>query len=119
MKSILTMMMCFLPFAASCLDFEVKFDDQELRISRWRLEEHEEVGFHSDDFPAIVYALQGGIITRVAKDGSTKNVSFPTKQIVWRPADPSEHRSINPLDTPLEAMMIEFKDAAKNELIQE
>jgi hypothetical protein len=98
-------------FSVACfaLDYKIVFENEEMRVSRWKIAPHEEVGLHSDEYPAGVYALQSGVIIRVEKDGHTENVNFPAGQVVSRSADPREHISINPLDTPLEALMVEFK----------
>jgi hypothetical protein len=100
-----------LPLTAQTIEFEVQLENDEVRVSKWKLQPGEEVGLHRDEYPAVVFALQGGTITRFEPDGSTRDVIFPTGVAVYREVDPIDqfHRSINSSETAIEAVMIEIK----------
>ncbi len=93
------------------MEYQIQFENEELRVSKWKLMPGEGVGLHRDEYPAAVYALQGGTIRRLEADGSTTDVTFPTGVVIKRDVDPLEelHSSLNKSDHPIEALMVEFK----------
>lgn len=93
------------------MEFEILFENEKLRVSRFKLEAGEEVGLHYDENPATVTAYQGGIITRLENDGTEREVHFPTAVATFRPAEPKEmtHRSINRGSAPVAAIIVEVK----------
>lgn len=96
------------------MEFEILKDTDQVRVSRWKVEAGEEVGLHRDKQPAIVIVIQGGTITRLEPDGTTTEVHFPQGVAVNRPVDrfAEPHRSINNGASPVEAIMVEFKQSA-------
>lgn len=118
MKSFLLIVLGLMPLAAQAVEYEIQFENEEVRVSKWKLMPGETVGLHRDEYAAVVFALEGGTIRRLEADGSTTDVVFPKGKATYRPVDSSEalHRSVNVSDTPIEAISVEMKTPSKPKL---
>lgn len=98
-------------FKGNALEFKVLLDNAETMVAWAKIDAHEEIGLHRDEYPEVVIALKGGTITRLEADGSTTDVVFPNNVAVYRPADPINelHRSVNNGNDPVELIIILFK----------
>lgn len=111
MKKILVIMICFLSFQIEALEYEQKFENDQISIGKAIMAPHEEIGFHRDVNPQVVIALKGGTVTRLEADGKKVDVNFPTGQAVYRESDPEneQHRSVNNSSEPIELLIIQLK----------
>jgi len=71
----------------------------------------EEIGLHYDEYPQVVIALSGGILTRLEANGSQTQVEFPTNTPVFRPAETPDkmHKTLNATSAPIELTIIQLK----------
>lgn len=111
MKQLIACLICLAPLASQSLEYEIQVDNESVTVARIKMLPEEEIEPHSDLYPQVVVALQGGVITRHEADGSTNEVSFPTGQAVFRLPDfPGQlHRSINHSSAPVELIIIQLK----------
>ncbi len=95
------------------MECEAQFENDQVCCMRVKIMPGEEIGLHRDDYPAIVVALKGGIITRLEANGMQTNVTFPTGIAVFRPEDPyiELHRSVNKGSEAVELVVIQLKAA--------
>lgn len=93
------------------MEYQVLFENEKVCVSRVKLMAGEEVGLHRDEYPAVVIALQGGVITRLEADGTMTDVEFPKNVPVYRSTDPvgELHRSVNKSDEPIELIITHIK----------
>lgn len=100
------------------LEYEIQLENDSVSVARVKILPHEEIGLHRDANPQVVIALQGGVITRLEADGSTKDVNFPTGQAVFKDIDPPDqlHKSINHSAAPVELIIIQLKNQSKDRL---
>lgn len=111
MRQQLLFALASVPFFIHSLDYEMQSETKELKISKIKLSSKEEVGLHRDEFPRMVYAIQGGDVKRIHEDGSSDIVHFPTGQTIFLEADPigKLHKGINISDNELEILVVELK----------
>ncbi|MBS0603544.1 MAG: hypothetical protein JSS60_00740 [Verrucomicrobia bacterium] len=114
MKKALVFIGALAPFALHSLEFDMQFENEQVRVSKIVMAAKEEVGLHRDELPRVVIGLKGGTVRRMEQDGSTRDVHFPTGSAVFLEADPEGemHRGVNVSDTELEVMIIELKGKA-------
>lgn len=100
------------------IQYEVTLDNHLVHIAKVRIEPKEEIGLHYDQYPQIIFALKGGIITRLESDGSTVDVTFPTGQMIYRPAESPDkmHKSINNQSEDIEFFLIQIKNNPEKSL---
>lgn len=111
MKYIILGIVCFFSFDIHALEYEIQLEKESVSVARAKIMPKEEIGLHRDAYPQVVFALQGGIITRLESDGSTTDVHFPTGRTVFREIDPPDrlHKSVNNSSTPVELIIIQLK----------
>ncbi len=116
MRKIMAIIACLISFQIQALEYNQLFENDQICIAKAKMLPHEEVGLHRDVYPAVVIALQGGIVTRLEVDGRVTDVNFPTGVAIFREADPENelHRSVNRSDDPLELMIVQFKNSLKD-----
>ncbi len=102
---------CALCSVAHAFEYEIQFEDERVIVSKVVLEPREEIGFHRDAYPQIVYPVRGGRITRIEADGSLVDVDFPTGKSVYRKADPEDilHKSISRSDEQIELIIVQLR----------
>jgi quercetin dioxygenase-like cupin family protein len=105
------LLFCLLSCALFSHEYKVEVDNEEFSIVKVVIFPHEEVGDHRDDYPKIVIAIQGGVLTRLAPDGEERDIAFPTGVAVYRPVDPpgEMHRVVNRSDETIELLLIRLK----------
>lgn len=93
------------------IEYEKQFENDRVIIARVKIAPGEVIPEHYDKLPAVVTALQGGVITRLEADGSTIDVEFPTGKGIYRPSEPEikKHKSINNGNQPIELIIVELK----------
>ncbi|HSX27022.1 MAG TPA: hypothetical protein VLE89_08485 [Chlamydiales bacterium] len=93
------------------VESEMQFENEQVRVFKVKIEAHEELGLHRDEFPQVVVALRGGTMTRIEGDGSMVDVEFPKGEAVFRDADPvgQLHRSVNGTCKPMELVIVQLK----------
>lgn len=71
----------------------------------------EEIGLHYDEYPQVVIAINGGILTRLEADGSQTPVEFPTNTPVFRTAEAPDkmHKTLNATALPIELIIMQLK----------
>ncbi len=113
MKYFLFGLLSLLTVQLQALEFEVQLDNEQVTVVRVKVMPNEEIGLHRDEYPQVVYALQGGVITRLEADGSTTDVEFPTGQAVYREIDPpgEQHSAINNCSHPVEIISVRIKQS--------
>ena len=103
----------FLAFVLSlqALEYEVQFENNQIIVSRAKIEANEEIGLHRDEIPSLVVATKGGVLTRIEADGSENAVAFPTGTTVYRDVDPvgEFHRTQNRTSEAIELIIIQLK----------
>ncbi len=99
------------PLLLQAIDYEVQSENEQIRVSKIKLAAKEEVGLHRDEFPRMVFCIQGGSVQQVFEDGSTNIVEFPTGQTIFLEPSPAGvmHRGINISDNELEILVVELK----------
>ncbi len=111
-KNLWLVMLClFTPFVAQTVEFEVQFENEEIRVYRFKIEAGEEIGLHRNEYPRVIFAIQGGTITRFEQDGSVNHVICPTGKSFFVEADPKDqfHCSLNSSENAIEAIVFEMK----------
>ncbi len=111
MKYILLAVSClFLP-RIHALEYIKQFENDNVCVSYIKIMAQEEIGLHYDQYPQMVKALAGGIVTRLEADGSTTEVDFPTGTWVFRPAETPDkmHKSVNATSKPIELIIVQLK----------
>ena len=88
MKYFLLGLISLLSFDIQALEYEIQLENESVSVARAKIMPNEEIGLHRDAYPQVVFALQGGIITRLEADGSTTDVNFPTGRAIFREIDP-------------------------------
>lgn len=111
MKAILFGLIVFAASTVQALEYEMQLENDSVSVARVKIFPYEEIGLHRDEFPQVVVAIQGGVITRLEADGSSNDVHFPTGKAVFRDIDPPDqlHKSVNQFSTPVELMIIQLK----------
>jgi hypothetical protein len=111
LKTLLLGLACFFTLNMQAMEYEVHFQNEHLSAIHAKILPHEEIGLHRDEYPQVVVALKGGVITRLEANGTTTEVSFPTHHAIYRPMDPPDefHRSVNNSDEPVELIIIQLK----------
>lgn len=111
MRNVLSVALIFFPWLIQSLEHELQFENDDVRVSRVVLGGKEEVGLHRDEHPHVVIALRGGSVMRLEQDGSTNEVHFPTRGVVFREVDPvgQLHSTVNLSDNPIEIIVVELK----------
>lgn len=112
-RSLFAITACLLPFVVQGMDYEIQLENEEVRVSKWKIMPGEEIGLHRNEYPRVVFATQGGTMMRIEEDGSTNELIFPGGVAVFLNADPIDqlHRGVNSSETPIEAFMVEIKKA--------
>lgn len=112
MRKYFLLLLCLISFKAQAFEHEIQIDNDDVCVAHIIIMPYEEIGWHRDTYPAVVYALQGGIITRLEADGSMTQVHLPTGQAIFRAADPPGelHKSVNNSSTPIEVIAIQLKN---------
>lgn len=102
---------CFLTFEMQALEYQIQFENDQVRVAKVKILGHEEIGFHRDAYPQVIVATLGGTITRLESDGRAIDVVFPTGASVFKAADPEGelHRSVNNTDDPVELVVVQLK----------
>jgi acetyl esterase/lipase len=88
--------------------FAVEMDNPQVRVLRARYSARDSGPPHRHDLPRVVVTLTEQGIRFVMPDGSTREVRNPAGQTTFAP-DAAEHSEVNLLDTPFEAVLVEFK----------
>lgn len=98
-------------FSLQALEFEVQFENSQIRVCRAKIEANEEVGLHRDELPSLVTAIKGGVLIRIEADGSENIAAFPTGITIFRDADPVNiyHRTQNRSNEPIELIIVQLK----------
>ena len=111
MKKILIAPFLALSLNANAMESEVRFENDQVRIIGVKIQAHEEIGLHRDEYPHVVMSIKGGTITRFEADGSKTEVHFPKGEAVFREADPAGemHSSANNTCKPIELVIVELK----------
>lgn len=111
MKNIFFGLLCLTSFTVQALEFEQQFENEQISVSKVKIESHEEIGLHRDAYPQVVIALKGGTITRLEADGRKVDVQFPTGVAVTREADPKDalHKSVNNSSEAVDLIIIQLK----------
>lgn len=93
------------------LEYQVQFENENVSVVKVVVSPHEKTPLHRDEFPHLVVALKGGVMTRLEADGRTVEVEFPTGVPVYRPIDPvgELHRSVNHSDEFVELIIVYLK----------
>ena len=114
MKSILLGLACLASASIQALEYEVQFENDQICVTKAKIQPHEEIGLHRDVHPSVVIALKGGTITRLEADGRTTEVQLPTGVAVIRAADPKDelHKSVNNSSEPVELIIIQLKNSS-------
>ena len=114
MKSLLLGLTCLIALQAHAFECETQFENEQICVTKVKIEAKEEIGLHRDAYPHVVIALKGGTITRLEADGRTIDVQFPTGVTVTRDPDPKNelHGSINHSSEAIELVVIQLKDNA-------
>ncbi|MDP1836312.1 MAG: hypothetical protein Q8K75_10365 [Chlamydiales bacterium] len=103
-----------LPICGYSIEHTIVFENQSICLSKFKLDPRETTGFHRDEYPHIVIAIQGGTIKRFEPDGTSSEIPLPTGEAVFRPIDPylEGHNSVNLSDDVLEAYIIQIKNSS-------
>lgn len=103
---------CLVFLNAQALEYAPQFENDQISVSRVKIEPHEEIGLHRDAYPQIVIASKGGTITRMEADGQSWDVHFPTGVAVFRKPDPENemHKSMNKSSEPIELLIVQMKN---------
>jgi hypothetical protein len=111
MKSVALLAACLYAANIHSIEYEVKFENDLVHVSKAKVMPNEEIGAHRDELPRVVIALQGGTITRLEADGTTNDVKFPTGEPVFLEMDPPNelHKAVNNSDSPVELIVIQLK----------
>ncbi len=111
MKNILLAICLLVVGKAFALEYEVLLENDLVTVCRVKIMPQEEIGLHYDQYPQVVVARQGGVITRLEQDGSTTDVEFPTDVPVYRPAETADkiHKSVNNQPGPIELIITQIK----------
>ena len=62
------------------MEYEPLFENEQINVAKVKVQAGEEIGLHRDAYPQVVFALKGGIITRLEADGRKVDVHSPTGQ---------------------------------------
>lgn len=97
--------------SASAVEAEVQVDNDRVTVLKIRVEAHEEIDSHRDEYPQILFSAKGGTITRLEADGSKTEVTLPKGVAVFREADPPGqlHKSINNSCKPIDMISVQLK----------
>ncbi len=111
MKYALFAAFSLMAFNVYALEYELQFENNQVRVARVKVMTEEVLDLHRDELPQVVIALHGGTITRLESNGTTTDVHFPTGVAVFREADPPGelHRSVNHSTEPVELITIQLK----------
>lgn len=111
MKLYISLICILLTSICYSFDYEVRFENENVRIEWAYVYPYEEIELHRDDYQHLVIAVQGGTITRIEEDGTIELVDFPTGMLVVRQIDPpgQYHRSYNDSPNPVELTIIQIK----------
>jgi hypothetical protein len=102
-------------FLFSCrsyaLEYVKQLENEKVCVSYFKIMPQEETGLHYDEYPQLVIALEGGIITRLEADGTTTPVEFPTNVPIFRPSETADkmHKSINATSKPIVLIIVQLK----------
>jgi hypothetical protein len=90
-----------------------QLENDKVSVAYVKIYPQEEIGLHYDEYPQVVIALTGGIVTRLEADGSTTKVEFPTGQAVFRPSESADkmHKSLNETSMPIELIIVQLKNS--------
>jgi uncharacterized RmlC-like cupin family protein len=88
-------------------DYKVEFENNQVRIVRVRIPAKNQTPLHEHVLNRVVVYLtdQNSLIT--APDGKTETAQHKAGEASW--GGPAKHREQNRLDTPFEAIVVEFK----------
>lgn len=113
MKKLLVCAAFLLSFCLHAIEYEVQLENNQVQVARVKIMPYEEIGLHRDEYPGVILALQGGVITRLEANGTKTDVSFPTGIAVFRDADPSNelHKSVNQSANPVELIIIQLRNS--------
>lgn len=109
MRNFLFAAACLLPILTQAYEEEILFENDQISVFKWKMMPGEAVGPHRDQNPQLVFALQGGVITRIGEDGSRADFILPTGKAVLQEVDSELHDGINASDAQIEAITIELK----------
>jgi quercetin dioxygenase-like cupin family protein len=93
------------------LEYIKQLENEKVSVSYVKIMPQEEIGLHYDEYPQVVVALEGGVLTRLEADGSTTEVEFPTGKAVFRPSETADkmHKSINATSMPIALIIVQLK----------
>lgn len=105
----------FLASSLQGLDYELQFENNRVAVGKAVIAPHEEIGFHRDPYPQVIFPIKGGVVTRFESDGGSTEVDFTTGKAVYRNADRENelHRTISRSDTPLELLIVQLKNSSQ------
>ena len=106
----ITALSCLLAFEIQAMEYEPLFENEQINVAKVKVQAGEEIGLHRDAYPQVIFALKGGIITRLEADGRKVDVHFPTGQTVVRGVDPIDelHKSVNNGSEEIELIIIQL-----------
>lgn len=93
------------------MEYTVQFENKQICTAYLKMMPGEETEYHYDELPAVVIALNGGILTRLESDGSKTEVEFPTGQSIFVPAETPDkmHKTINATSKSIELIIVQLK----------
>jgi quercetin dioxygenase-like cupin family protein len=101
----------FIPFFAQALEYNIQYENEQVRVSKIKLAATEKIGLHRDEYPRLIITLKGGTYTRIEEDGTSQNIVFSTGETIFLDADPIGHLHKGENGSQeLEMIVVEFKE---------
>jgi hypothetical protein len=96
------------PLKVDPKDYHLIFENAQVRVIRVKMAAHQKVPLHEHTLNRVVVYLtdQNGSMT--TPDGKTDIAKHKAGEVSW--GGPTEHMEQNLMDTPFEAVVVEFKN---------
>jgi len=88
--------------------YRVEFENSQVRVVRVKIGAHQKVALHEHVLNRVVVYLTDQKGTMTTEDGKTDTAQHKAGEASW--GTPTRHREENLLDTPFEAVVVEFKN---------
>ena len=89
-------------------DYKVEFENAQVRVVRVKIPAHGKVPLHEHVLNRVVCYLTNQNGSMTTPDGKTDTAQHKAGEVSW--GAPTRHREENLMDTPFEAVVVEFKE---------
>jgi len=96
------------PLKVDPQDYHLEFENSQVRVIRVHMPAHRQVPLHEHTLNRVVIYLTGQNGRMISQDGKVETAQHQAGEVSW--GGPVTHREENLMDSPFEAIMVEFKN---------